>query len=152
MPDTGFDHEKMFTQLFPKEDDMIVPAYQVAGVLGRWERNQHEPVASGKQMDYVIYPGISHQTEALFIAAEEMRRKEEEFKFVFRRFDIRDNIHAMRVDIGDEGNLYDTSEYFKGFIVQNERYRIECVRCADFVLDQIALNITARFMLEHISL
>ena len=58
----------------------------------------------------------------------------------------------MRVDIGDEGNLYDTSEYFKGFIVQNERYRIECVRCADFVLDQFALNITARFMLNHITL
>ena len=81
-----------------------------------------------------------------------MRRKEEEFKFVFRRFDIRDNIHAMRVDIGDEWNLYDSFEDLKGFIVQNERYRIECVRCADFVLDQVALNITARFMFEHIAL
>ena len=60
MPDTGFDHEKMITQLFPKEDDMIVPAYQVAGVLGCREGYQHEPVASGKQMDYVIYPGMSH--------------------------------------------------------------------------------------------
>ena len=151
MPNTGFDHEKMFTQLFPKEDDMIVPAYQVAGVLGCWERYQHEPVASGKQMDYVIYPGISHQTEALLIAAEEMRSEEEEFKFVFRRFDIRDNIHAMRVDIGNKGNLYDMFEDLKGFIVQNERYRIDCVCCADFVLDQVALNITARFMLEHIA-
>ena len=58
----------------------------------------------------------------------------------------------MRVDIGNEGNLYDTSEDLKGFIVQNERYRIECVCCADFVLDQVALNISARFMLNHITL